>query len=323
MPAPLRAVRAFFAGLRPCAEREVRSRGRLRACAKRSAAIEPEESGRLRLVTIARACAPRVTRRTPQRRRRGSVLARVCTFAIDGLSPRPGLGGGRHPPGPPAFTIVGLGDAAVREARERVRAAIDELGLRVPAAAHRRQPRPGAPAQVGPGFDLAIACAVLAPSEQLPPIASSRLAVFGELSLGGEVRAVPRDARGGRGRSARPASTASSSPPERAGEAALVDGPPAGGRLRSPAAACRVLAGLEPLRLPAALRRGAVQRATAARAGSRRRPGSARGDRGADDRRGRRPQPPPVRARRGREDDAGAPAARRSCRRSRGTRPSR
>ena len=55
----------------------------------------------------------------------------------------------RSSPGSVAFTIVGLPDKAVAEARERVRAALIASGLALPAQAHHRQPRAGRPAQGG------------------------------------------------------------------------------------------------------------------------------------------------------------------------------
>ena len=60
------------------------------------------------------------------------MLANVTTFAIDGVvSRRLAVEVDLHP-GLPAFTIVGLADRAVRESRERVRAAIQNSGFRFP-----------------------------------------------------------------------------------------------------------------------------------------------------------------------------------------------
>jgi magnesium chelatase family protein len=117
-----------------------------------------------------------------------AVLAHVTTFTITGLDPsrvtvevdlRAGL---------PTFTIVGLGDRAVREARERVHAAILNSGFQFPAKRVTVNLAPAYLRKAGPGFDLAIAAGVLAASGQLPAAALERLAVFGELSLGGELR---------------------------------------------------------------------------------------------------------------------------------------
>jgi magnesium chelatase family protein len=116
------------------------------------------------------------------------VLARVATFAIDGLEPRRVWAEVDIRPGLPAFTVVGLGDAAVREARERVRAALLNSGFEFPQRRITANLAPGHLRKAGPGFDLALAAAVLAASGQVPESALERWAVFGELSLGGEVR---------------------------------------------------------------------------------------------------------------------------------------
>jgi magnesium chelatase family protein len=117
------------------------------------------------------------------------VLARAHTFTIQGLHTlrvsvevdvRPGL---------PAFTIVGLADAAVREARERIRAAILNCGYEFPSRRITANLAPGDMRKAGPGLDLALACAVLAASGQLPGEGLERAALFGELALDGSVRA--------------------------------------------------------------------------------------------------------------------------------------
>src|SRR5207244_3830339 len=64
--------------------------------------------------------------------------------------------------GLPAFTIVGLADAAVREARERVRTAILNSGYEFPGRRITANLAPGDVPKAGPGLDLALACAVLA-----------------------------------------------------------------------------------------------------------------------------------------------------------------
>lgn len=117
------------------------------------------------------------------------MLARVTTFTIDGLEPVPVTVEADLRAGLPSFTVVGLADRAVSEARDRVRAALLNSGFEFPL---RRLTVNLAPAHLrkeGPGFDLSIACAILAASGQIPAEPFTRLAVFGELSLGGEVRA--------------------------------------------------------------------------------------------------------------------------------------
>ena len=90
--------------------------------------------------------------------------------------------------GLPSFTIVGLADRAVREARERVRAAILNSGFEFPGKRLTVNLAPASLRKAGPHFDLAIACGILAAARQLPAASLDRLAVFGELSLGGELR---------------------------------------------------------------------------------------------------------------------------------------
>jgi magnesium chelatase family protein len=93
-------------------------------------------------------------------------------------------------PGLPGLSIVGLPEAAVREARDRVRAAIVNCGYQFP---NRRITVNLAPADLpkeGGRFDLPIALGVLAASSQIPSAILDGLEVLGELSLTGEVRPI-------------------------------------------------------------------------------------------------------------------------------------
>lgn len=151
------------------------------------------------------------------------MLARICTFAIDGVDPRRVSVEVDIRPGLPTFTIVGLGDTAVRESRERIRAAIANSGFRFPEARITANLAPAFMRKAGAGFDTAIALAILAASDQLPPERLRACAVFGELSLGGELRdsaGVLAVAEGAR----RAGLTLLVVPRARAREAALVDG---------------------------------------------------------------------------------------------------
>ncbi|HJW23039.1 MAG TPA: YifB family Mg chelatase-like AAA ATPase [Candidatus Limnocylindrales bacterium] len=93
-------------------------------------------------------------------------------------------------PGLPGFTIVGLADASVREARERVRGAIRNAGFVHPPRRITVNLAPADLPKSGPSADLAIAIGILVGSEQFTP-APGRAALIGELSLSGEVRRVP------------------------------------------------------------------------------------------------------------------------------------
>lgn len=117
------------------------------------------------------------------------MLATVTTFALEGIAPRRVAVEVDVRPGLPAFTVVGLGDRAVRESRERVRAAIQNAGWSFPQQRVTVNLAPADLRKEGPGFDLAIACGVLAAIGAVPTEALTRTAVFGELALGGTLRA--------------------------------------------------------------------------------------------------------------------------------------
>jgi magnesium chelatase family protein len=116
------------------------------------------------------------------------MLAHVTTFTIDGLTSRRVTVEVDLRRGLPAFTIVGRGDAAVRESRERVHAALLNSEFAFPQRRITVNLAPAHLRKVGPGFDLATACGILAASEQLPAAELERWAVFGELSLSGDLR---------------------------------------------------------------------------------------------------------------------------------------
>ncbi len=93
-------------------------------------------------------------------------------------------------PGLPGFTIVGLGDASIREARERVRGALRNSGFVHPPRRITVNLAPADVPKTGSAADLAIAIGILIGSEQFTARAG-RAALIGEVSLGGEIRAVP------------------------------------------------------------------------------------------------------------------------------------
>ena len=117
-----------------------------------------------------------------------SLLARAHTFTLDGLQTRHVAVEVDIRPGLAAFTIVGLADAAVREARERVNAAIRNSGFEFPGRRITANLAPADLPKTGPAFDLAIACAILAASGQLPERRLETHALYGELALDGAVR---------------------------------------------------------------------------------------------------------------------------------------
>jgi magnesium chelatase family protein len=118
-------------------------------------------------------------------------LATVYSRAQNGLAADAVVVEVHLAPGLPGLSIVGLPEAAVREARDRVKAAIVTCGYQFPNS--RRITVNLAPADLpkeGGRFDLPIALGVLAASGQIPAERLSRMEVLGELSLSGEVRPV-------------------------------------------------------------------------------------------------------------------------------------
>ena len=118
------------------------------------------------------------------------MLAAVTTFSLDGISGREVTVEVDARAGLPTFTLVGLADRAVRESRERVRAALLNSGLEFP---QKRLAANLAPAHVhkhGASFDLALAVGLLAATGQIPHERLSSHAVCGELSLSGRLRPV-------------------------------------------------------------------------------------------------------------------------------------
>src|SRR4051795_4088898 len=177
------------------------------------------------------------------------MLARVHTFAIDGLDTTPVTVEVDVRQGLPAFTIVGLGDAAVREARERVRGALLNSGFEFPLRRIVANLAPAHLRKAGSGFDLPLAVGVLAASGQVPAERLEQLAIYGELSLTGELRAC-RGALAIAEGSRRRRLGALLVPRDRAREAALVEGLEVCGA-ESLGEAVDLLRGGEPRPLPA------------------------------------------------------------------------
>lgn len=151
------------------------------------------------------------------------MLATAQTFTLDGIAARPvGVEIDVHR-GLPAFAVVGLPDTAVREARERVRAAITNSGFDFPLRRIVANLAPASLRKAGPGLDLPIAVALLVASGQLDWERLPRLAIVGELALDGSVRPIPgllAIAEAARSRGAEGIVV----PAENGAEAALVEG---------------------------------------------------------------------------------------------------
>jgi magnesium chelatase family protein len=118
------------------------------------------------------------------------MLATARTFTLDGIVARPVRVEVDVHRGLPAFAIVGLPDAAVREARERVRAALVNCGFEFPLQRIVVNLAPASLRKAGPGMDLAIATALLSASGQLPDPGLDGVALAGELALDGATRPI-------------------------------------------------------------------------------------------------------------------------------------
>ncbi len=115
------------------------------------------------------------------------MLAKVISCALLGLEGAIVAVEVDISPGLPSFTLVGLPDAAVQEARERVRAAIRNSGYSFPMKRIIVNLAPADLKKAGPAYDLPIAVGILLSSEQLSADVSHVL-LLGELSLDGSLR---------------------------------------------------------------------------------------------------------------------------------------
>src|SRR3989344_3904757 len=118
-------------------------------------------------------------------------LAVVRSLALDGLAAPEVTVEVHLANGLPSFTLVGLADTEVKEARERVRAALASAGLAFPH--NKRITVNLAPADLpkeSGRFDLPIAVGILAAMGEIPLAHLDGLALAGELSLGGGLRPV-------------------------------------------------------------------------------------------------------------------------------------
>ena len=93
--------------------------------------------------------------------------------------------------GLPVFSIVGMPETAVRESKDRVRAAILSSGFKFPQERITVSLGPADMRKTGGRFDLAIALGILASSNQFPEGVVGDYEFFGELALNGDIRCVP------------------------------------------------------------------------------------------------------------------------------------
>ncbi len=113
------------------------------------------------------------------------MVAVAYTVAFEGIEARLVEVQCAVTPGIPAFTIVGLPDKAVSEARERVRAALTAMAIALPSKRITINLSPADLPKEGSHFDLPIAMALLAALEIIPSEDAEQTVALGELSLDG------------------------------------------------------------------------------------------------------------------------------------------
>ncbi|MFC4030617.1 YifB family Mg chelatase-like AAA ATPase [Streptomyces polygonati] len=117
-------------------------------------------------------------------------FARTCSVALIGVEGVVVEVQADLEPGVAAFTLVGLPDKSLTESRDRVRAAIVNSGETWPQKKLTVGLSPASVPKGGSGFDLAVACAVLAANDRIAPKSIADLMMIGELGLDGRVRPV-------------------------------------------------------------------------------------------------------------------------------------
>lgn len=119
------------------------------------------------------------------------MIASIPSATLLGVRGRPVLVEVHVSNGLPGFTVVGLPDAACREARDRVRAALLSSGLPWPLRRVTVNLAPSGVRKTGAGLDLPIAVGLLVATGELDSAAVCGCAFVGELGLDGTIRAVP------------------------------------------------------------------------------------------------------------------------------------
>ncbi|WP_120632447.1 YifB family Mg chelatase-like AAA ATPase [Ruegeria sp. EL01] len=115
------------------------------------------------------------------------MVARAHTVAFQGVDARPVEVQCAVSPGLPAFSIVGLPDKAVSEARDRVRSALSAMAIALPSKRITINLSPADLPKEGSHFDLPIAVALLSALEIIPADAAEGAVALGELSLDGSL----------------------------------------------------------------------------------------------------------------------------------------
>jgi magnesium chelatase family protein len=119
------------------------------------------------------------------------MIASIPSATLLGVRGRPVLVEVHVSNGLPGFTVVGLPDAACREARDRVRAALLSSGLPWPMRRVTVNLAPSGVRKTGAGFDLPIAIGLLVATGELDAVSVAGCGFVGELGLDGTIRPVP------------------------------------------------------------------------------------------------------------------------------------
>jgi magnesium chelatase family protein len=119
-----------------------------------------------------------------------AVLARVCSAAVNGIEAYPVEVEVNAGYGDTVLVIVGLPDAAVKESRDRVMTALSNSGFSFTFGRTTINLAPADVKKEGPSFDLPIAVAMAAASEQMQSDQLDNFVMVGELALTGAVRPV-------------------------------------------------------------------------------------------------------------------------------------
>ena len=118
------------------------------------------------------------------------MLAKVCSAAVNGIDAYPVEVEVNAGYGDTMIALVGLPDAAVKESKDRVSTALTNSGYKFPMGKTTINLAPADVRKEGPSFDLPIALAMLAASEQIESDQLDNFVTVGELALTGGVRSV-------------------------------------------------------------------------------------------------------------------------------------
>src|SRR6478736_633974 len=119
------------------------------------------------------------------------ALGRTWTVALDGVVGQMVRVEADLSNGLPAANVIGTGDAASAQAKDRIRAAVHNSGHKFPDTRVTLALSPASLPKKGAGYDVAMAVALLAAADAVPAAAAEKFVLIGELGLDGSIRAVP------------------------------------------------------------------------------------------------------------------------------------